>query len=194
MTHHIALVLAAGFSKRYGSDKRLSGDKQPLILQTLDLVCQNFNTVYLVHRHLDDTFLATIKHKSLSLIPAPKGDIGLGNSLAAGIKGILKNQTANKISSVSIFLADMPYINSDTIKMLLRESVSSNIVRPMFQNQAGHPVCFGTEFLAQLSQLCGDLGAVKVIKANNDKLHLMKVDDSGTVADIDKPGDWQSLN
>lgn len=192
MNNHIALVLAAGFSIRYGSDKRLAGEYKPLLLQTLDLVLQSFKTVYLVHRHQDDNLLAEITNKQINLIPAPRASIGLGTSLATGIKAILNAQSSKEINSVSIFLADMPYISSDTIKMLLDESTSDNIVRPTFQNQAGHPVCFGTDFLAKLSTLSGDLGAAKIIKENTARLHLITVTDSGIVTDIDTPEDWKS--
>ena len=192
MNNHIALVLAAGFSIRYGRDKRLAGAHKPLLLQTLDLVCQNFKTVYLVHRHQDDALLMAIKGKQLSLIPAPEDCIGLGTSLATGIRGILHTLSSKDINSVSIFLADMPYINGETIKMVLQESTNDNIVRPMFQNQAGHPVCFGSDFLAQLRLLSGDLGAAKIIKANAAKLRLIEVNDDGTVTDIDKPDDWKT--
>ncbi|WNC67059.1 nucleotidyltransferase family protein [Thalassotalea nanhaiensis] len=194
MNSQIALVLAAGFSARYGADKRLAGENKPLLIETLDLVCQQFTTVYLVHRNQDDSLLKLIKNRNIRLTPAPADSIGLGTSLATGIRKILNTQTGENISSVSIFLADMPYINSATITMILDASKSDNIVRPVYKNDAGHPVCFGSDFLSQLSQLSGDSGAAKVIRTNPEKLHLIDVNDSGIVTDIDKPSDWITNN
>lgn len=194
MNNHIALVLAAGFSTRYGADKRLAGEHKPLLIQTLDLVCQQFTTVYLVHRNQDDSLLDVIKNRQIRLTPAPADSIGLGTSLATGIKEILKNQTVDNINSVSIFLADMPYINSATITMVMDASTSYNIVRPVYKSDAGHPVCFGSDFLSELSQLSGDSGAAKVIRTNATKLHLIDVNDSGIITDIDKTSDWLPNN
>lgn len=51
MKSDVAVVLAAGYSTRYGSDKRLSGKEVPLVVQSVTTICEHYCDVILVHRH-----------------------------------------------------------------------------------------------------------------------------------------------
>ena len=120
MSHHVALVLAAGFSKRYGSDKRFSGADQPMILQCLDTICAHYEHVFVVHRHQDKKLVELLKHKSLILLPAPAENIGIGTSIATGASEI--QQSIAAMDSISIFLADMPFIHFESINSVIKQA------------------------------------------------------------------------
>jgi len=179
-----ALVLAAGFSKRYGSDKRFSGS-EPLVIKTLKNIINNFENIYLVHRNEDEKLIELFKNLSINLIKAPNNCIGLGTSIAAGFEYILKSQT--KYESCAIFLADMPYIKDETIKDLKQQQNNNLIVRPMFEKIVGHPVIFGSDFFKELKSISGEEGAGCVIKKNHKYLNIISTQDSGVIEDIDYP-------
>jgi len=179
-----ALVLAAGFSVRYGSDKRFSGS-EPLLLRTLKNIINSFDTIYLVHRNNDEKIIALLEDLPINLIKAPSDDICLGTSIGVGIEHLKNSQT--KYESCAIFLADMPFIKEETIHEL--QSIQSNnlIVRPKFEKKPGHPVVFGSDFFDELIKIKGEEGASSVVKKNSKALNIISVKDSGVIEDIDYP-------
>ncbi|RUM72825.1 MAG: nucleotidyltransferase family protein [Sulfurovum sp.] len=185
MKKKCALILAAGFSTRYGEDKRLSGSK-PLLDQILQKVCACFETVYVVHRAYDPDLLTYIKAYDVIGIAAPIADISLGTSISVGIEYIQKK---NNISVCAIFLADMPYISMQSIIKLNIASHEKTIVRPIYQDISGHPVLFGKVFFPELLDLKGKNGAYPVIKNNLHHLILLDLDDAGCICDVDQPED-----
>ncbi|NMP16765.1 nucleotidyltransferase family protein [Thalassotalea sp. Y01] len=180
---HVAIILAAGYSRRFGADKRFSGEP-PLLLQTLATVKCHFDIVYLVHRHEDAKLIDLIDDKAIQLISAPAVDIGLGSSLAAAMLRITQQPA---VGWVWVFLADMPDINGQSVILLKQAVLPEHIIRPTYQAQHGHPVGFSKPYFQQLTKLCGDSGAAHIIKANSAKLITVEVDDKGTITDYDHP-------
>ncbi|TRX56368.1 NTP transferase domain-containing protein [Thalassomonas sp. M1454] len=190
---HIAVVLAAGFSRRYGSDKRLSGTTTPLGVQCIEKVCKHYCNVIVVHRFDDDElFINKLKHLNVDLVSAPEYGIGLGTSIATAAKFILTNEKYKNSATISLFLADMPYLLDTTIESLLSVAKENSIVRPTFAEQQGHPVIFGKAYLKQLSTLCGDEGAKIILRRNKQNLICVSVNDQGCIKDIDTATDWHS--
>ena len=177
-----ALVLAAGFSKRFGSDKRFSGE-EPLILRTLKNIIKTFDSIYLVHRNSDEKILTLFKDLPITLIQAPLNDICLGTSISVGIEHI-KN-TKENYDACAIFLADMPFIKEETINKILSFEKNKGILRPSFKKKAGHPVVFSNEFFDQLLLLKEQEGANSIIKNNLESLCLLELEDQGVLEDID---------
>lgn len=193
MSANVALILAAGYSRRYGSDKRFSGETLPLILQCLTSVLRHYSSVYVVHRFDDDDIISLLARYDVTLISAPNDDIGLGVSIATGSKYISEHHykiTKQAIKTISIFLADMPFISDDSISKILKQADHNEIIRPIYNQQPGHPVCFGASFITALTKLTGDNGAVAIIKANHCKIKHIEVVDSGIIEDIDTPSNW----
>ncbi|NQY21701.1 MAG: nucleotidyltransferase family protein [Campylobacteraceae bacterium] len=179
-----ALVLAAGFSKRYGSDKRFSGE-EALILKTLKNIIKTFDSIYLVHRNSDEKLLNLLKDLPLKLIKAPVEDICLGTSISVGIEYIKNTQI--KYDACAIFLADMPFIKEETINKIKSLQKNNEIIRPSFNEKAGHPVVFSNSFFKELILIKKHEGANVIIKNNLKSLALIEVADSGVLEDIDYP-------
>ena len=179
-----ALVLAAGFSKRYGSDKRFSG-QELLILRTLKNICKTFDSIYLVHRYEDKKLISLLENINIALIQAPSIDISLGTSISVGIRQIKKS--AIMYESCAIFLADMPNIKKKTITALQNIQKKNLIVRAKYENIVGHPVFFGNNFFEELCKIKNQEGANQVIKENKLSYKILNVDDIGVIEDIDYP-------
>jgi molybdenum cofactor cytidylyltransferase len=183
-TNNCALVLAAGFSKRYGSDKRFSGS-QPLILKTLKNIINSFDTIYLVHRNSDEKIIELLKDLPINLIQASSDNICLGTSISIGFEHIKK--TKINYDSCAIFLADMPFIKEETIHKLQSLQKNDLIIRPKFEKKPGHPVFFGSDFFDELINIKGKEGASCIIKKNSNNLKMINVQDKGILQDIDYP-------
>ena len=189
----IAIVLAAGRSKRFGSDKRLvslaGGDT--LLSQTLSVVLPNFPHTYLVIKSEDDpkALLSRTYLQQVTILRAPHADCGLGSSLADAFHRL---RDAHGLAA-AIFLGDMPWLLPATCQNLIAVATAENIVRPRYKGQAGHPVIFGRNFWSELRQVKGEGGARELFKHHIQHCIWVDVDDAGVTLDIDYPGDLQKI-
>lgn len=190
MTGDVAcVVLASGFSRRYGADKLLERmtSGQSMIEQTVALYRRVFQTVYVVAR--PDNFALINKLNTLTgviLINNTRADLGMSQSVVAAVKSVHPN------SAWLFALADMPYLNADTVSSICSASKSDKIVQPVFNGTPGNPVSIGVSFRDQLLDLHGDLGAKQVVKSAGAALHRVDCQDLGIHQDIDTPNDWVS--
>ena len=183
------ILLAAGQSKRFGSDKLIhpvsyQGKTQPLILQTLAPWLAVFSEVNVVIRENNHDLKKLLKQCEFSarvnLIIAHNADLGMSASLIGGIKA---NQEA---AAWLIGLADMPFINKVVIKKsLIALQAGALITQAEFGCRRGHPVGFSYQFLPQLLALHGDKGAKQIIDASAHLITPVISPDAGIYRDID---------
>ncbi|WP_432696055.1 nucleotidyltransferase family protein [Marinobacterium sp. YM272] len=191
----LGLVMAAGFSRRFGSaDKRLAklADGSTLLGATLAQLQAEFSApgsggrLAVVIRPDDDPACLGISEQ-LDLLRAPNAGAGLGASIADAARAVSADPVLNGFDSLAIMLGDMPGLKPDTIRALVSASGRDRIVRPRYRQQPGHPVLFGRDFWSGLCNLQGDEGARAVIAANRAALRQLDLDDAGVIADIDTP-------
>lgn len=187
-----ALMLAAGYSRRFGADKRRLqlGDGRSMLAASLELPCSMLEEVWLVLRP-DEAPAELDLPTGVRMVQNPATAQGMGHSLAAGAERLLAESGAE---AVAIFLADMPLIRRDSLETLLRHASADNIVLPSYQGKRGHPVLFGRAFWPQLAALSGDAGAKPVLQQNPNAVRIVELDDPGVLQDIDTQEDWQRLS
>jgi molybdenum cofactor cytidylyltransferase len=174
------IILAAGYSKRFNSDKRQARlqSGETLLDATLNKIPDSFNHRVLVLHPGDEEF--GLRYQSnWTLCIAEQASKGMGHSLAAAMA-----HTQNWDAAV-IGLADMPYVQSSTYRAIQKALVKHPIVRPSCQGRVGNPVGFKSTFFKELSELDGDQGARNLLVSHEDKLHLMNSTDWGVIQDID---------
>jgi molybdenum cofactor cytidylyltransferase len=187
------ILLAAGQSRRFGSDKLLhvlsyQGEAKPLIIHALKAWLEVFPQVNVVIRG-DNTALLDLLNQSpflsrLTLITAEQAHQGMATSLVSGIKA---NQQAD---GWLIGLADMPFIQPSVIaesEALLQNGAA--ITQPEYKGRRGHPVGFAAAFLPQLLAINGDKGARDILSACASQISLVGSPDEGIYRDIDTVGD-----
>ncbi len=164
------LVLAAGQSRRFGSDKLMEkmADNQPMIAHSLEpllILAKQFQLELCVITRADNQPLINyLITAGVNYSLCPDAHLGMGHSIAYGIKSHQNWQ------GWMIALADMPNINLALLTTLL-EKIQCNpndIIRPAFTHnekiKPAHPVYFPQQYGFQLSQLTGDKGAKTIIK------------------------------
>jgi len=187
-----ALVIAAGFSRRFGSDKRVFQLKhEPLLIATLRSYRAAFANVAVVVRSSDSALTRMIGEgfgRQLPIIvPTNQAHLGMAASIADGIRAVVDWDYA------FLGLGDMPYIRPDTLRTLkaamdaIRIDKEPCLVMPMHGDTPGHPVGFSREFFAELIALTGDRGARSVVDAHHAAVRRIVIDDPGIVTDIDHP-------
>ncbi len=194
----VALVLAAGSSRRFGSDKRLFDYNGTALLQrSLSIPIGLGLVTTVVLRPSDGPILPSLLghysgHPLLHSVFAEDACLGMGHSLSAGICSIL--DSSESVDGVLVFLADMPLLNVKTIEALISHFDINKIVVPTHitrdeKLKTGHPVLFGRYWLKQLRKLSGDSGARELLKNKSQDIIGIRVDDMGIFMDIDHPGD-----
>lgn len=178
----IALVLAAGRSRRFGSDKRIAmlPCGQTVLAATLARVLEVFDDVRVVLRPGDDPVALAIDARA-RIIWAEHADEGMGSSLAAGVCALEQSQA----KAVAVLLGDMPWVQAQTLQQLKALSTAQQIVVPVYQGERGHPVLFGRHYWPALQCLQGDQGGRKIILGAGDACVYVPMGDAGVLRDVD---------
>ncbi len=183
-TTPLALVLAAGFSSRFGSDKRLArlADGRTLLEAVVDaigaaglacVVAQNSARCIEV-----PDGVATL------IIPATVAERGMGASLAAAVAQLPAER------GLLVCLADMPFVLPSTYAAIAAALRPGRIVAPRLRGEhgeRGNPMAFSPEYREVLLQLDGDRGARDLLLARREMIDFVEVDDPGIHQDVDWP-------
>lgn len=183
------ILLAAGASSRFGSDKLLARwiDGSPIAVTAARTLKQVLPQGIAVVRS-DDTALAQmLTAESFKVVVCEKASLGLGYSLAAGVSASAES------SSWLIALADMPAVQASTIQQLVHLlEQGAMITAPLYQGQRGHPVGFAACLRDELINLSGDRGARRILQRYQRHLVSFESNDPGVVFDIDSDEDLSS--
>ncbi len=178
------LMLAAGYSRRYGADKRLAviaGD-QNLLDASIAPARRSGLPLLIALRAEDAKLAAQLRIRGVNSIRCHHSRRGMGHSLAEAIAAVPEDW-----SGVLIALGDMPLIQVSTFQLLADKLNPENIVVPCYDGRRGHPVGFGESQFADLRRLSGDRGAGNLLNAQEQRVVRVPVADEGILLDIDEP-------
>ncbi|MCQ2458269.1 MAG: nucleotidyltransferase family protein [Clostridia bacterium] len=176
------VLLAAGFSVRYGSDKlaELIGGI-PMYRHTADILlrlsCEGLCTARLVTR-------GTLPvPPGIQAVPNPAAAEGIASSVRAGILSLPDDG-----APAAFFAADQPYLKEETIRGFLRawQSCGHGILRCESGGVPGNPVIFDRRYFPELLALRGDTGGRQVLRAHPEDIALYHVPDGKELTDIDE--------
>ncbi|MCH4811993.1 nucleotidyltransferase family protein [Vreelandella neptunia] len=185
----VALVMAAGYSRRYGKDdKRCAklADGRSLLAASVAKAEQAFPLLRVAVRAEDDAKLLGLAEHT-PLIRLHQAHLGLGASLAEAVRALSHDAQLNSGEAVAILLGDMPWIKQETLLSLQRLATRDTILRPCHEGKPGHPVIFGRTLWPALETLTGRTGAKDIIRDNAAHYRTYAVQDAGTLIDIDTP-------
>ncbi len=189
MAEITGVLLAAGFSTRYGANKLLTElDHRPLIAHSAAALSP-CDRVIAVVRNVDAALQSELRLLEIDCVFNTEPERGMGHSIACAVKA-----TAHS-SGWCLLPADMPFVKASTTSQLVNAiRAGTTLAAPTFNGQRGHPVAFAARFLAALARLDGDTGARTIIKHNAGQLSLIKTDDAGVLIDIDTANDLETTN
>ena len=188
------VLLAAGRSQRFGSDKRHAPFpeseqvKSSVLLSTLSQIRASKLPCFVVLRPGDRSLGLQLDQLNVEWGICPDAHLGMGHSLAFGV------HSTQHWQGWLIALADMPWVLATTYQALAAQLNGENIIRPCVAGSGstakpGNPVAFSQTFAFELMQCCGDRGARHVIAANPHQIENLQVNDPGILRDIDRPTD-----
>lgn len=188
-TRVLAIILAAGESKRMGRNKLLLPWGHTSVLQQtiMNVKASNVDDVVLVTGHDD---------KSIMTIALATGMKTIHNKDYA--KGFLASvQTAvrrvpNDVAAVLIMLGDQPMVGPDVINALLSayQGGQKGLVAPAFQGQRGNPVIIDRRYLDELLSLPVDSAPRALLQRHPDDIVLVDIESDAVLHDLDLPEDY----
>lgn len=185
-----AIMLAAGFSRRFGSIKlnAVLPSGKSVLQQSMFNLSRSISDIILVTRQdlVESNVLQPLQHEKClyQQVLCPDAENGMGHTLACGIQAIPADWDA-----CLICLGDMPFISPVTLQQLVNAATHNNIIVPVYQEQRGHPICFGKFFFPALNQCSGDAGARALINQHKHQITELNTNDPGILKDIDTPED-----
>ena len=187
----IGILLAAGFSRRFGASNKLLQplpDGNPIALASAKRLIEAIPFSIAVVRPENSALADLLQDAGLKVFFCSEQDTEMADSLSAAIK--FSAAYSESSDGFVIALADMPYINSQTTSAIASKlSEGASIVVPTYQGERGHPVGFSAKFRTELESLHGDEGARSILKRYPEEVVFLECDDSGILADIDTPAD-----
>jgi molybdenum cofactor cytidylyltransferase len=186
-----AIVAAAGESRRFGSPKLLATiDHQPLIRLAVERVLQaKLNPVIVVLGRHGENVRRALVGLPVQFTENPDPSLGLGSSIAAGIRALPADTNA-----VIITLGDQPFLETRILEELADawRRAQAMIVVPAFRGQRAPPVLFSREVFPELLELRGEAGGREIIDRDSSRVHVVHFD-MPMPADVDTPEDLSRL-
>jgi len=132
--------------------------------------------------------LAAVQASGLPWYLEESGQSGMGDSIAAAVRTTW--QSYPQAAGWLILAADLPLIQSATLRVVAAALQTHKVVLPVYRGQRGHPVGFGAVCGKELLALKGNQGAASVALAH--AAVTLIVDDIGCITDIDTVDDLRA--
>ena len=181
------LIVAAGESKRLGQPKQLVKKNGVTLLENSlnEIIKSRVGDLFLVLGANAKMILSEIQPTDYQLITNKNWNRGIGESIAFGIKRIIKEEN---YEGVIISVADQPFLTSAILKKIKKE-ISGNriIIKSKYEEGAGPPVYFSQHFFEEMKNLSDDNGAKSLIKKYKEL--VINIDFPQGNIDIDREED-----
>jgi molybdenum cofactor cytidylyltransferase len=181
-----AVVLAAGESRRFGSQKqlvRIAG--RPLLHTAITRASEVTGSSLIVVLGCGAAELgALLKHSPGSIVINQEWREGLSSSIRAGIARLPLT-----CSGAMLLLADQPLVSADDLRRLAGtwRKQPQYIAAALYSGTIGVPAIFPRNMFQALLQLRGDTGARALLRRNTDR--VVRVPMPSAAVDIDTPED-----
>lgn len=178
------ILLAAGHSERFGSDKRCApwpGNKC-MLKTSLDNALKSGLPCYVVLHPGDQHILDHCITDGAEAGICPDANLGIGHSISFGVHA---NQ---EWDGWVIARADMPLVTPEVYQKLANHLQVSDCARPIDRSgQPGFPTAFRREHACELMHLSGHHTEISIIP-DRGNIHVF-IDDQMIHSDVNVPAD-----
>jgi molybdenum cofactor cytidylyltransferase len=186
------IILAAGPSSRLGRPKQLLElEGQSLIERALDAANGTGGEPVIVVVGANYGQIVTrIRNSRAEIVRNVSWKNGLGSSIRAGIKRLLKKDPA--ASAVLLMVGDQPLVRAGHLRRLIdfRRRTGKHLVCSRYAETVGVPAVFGREFFGELMRL-GKRGAKRLLLSHSDQCAQITLPEAEI--DIDEDADIERL-
>ncbi len=183
------IILAAGFSRRMGTEKLLLEINGVRIIERVIKECKSslLDELILIYRKEEVKEIG--EQYSVKAIYNPKADLGQSESVKLGIIN------SSNPDAYMFIMGDQPFVNSQLINRLIYEykKSDSTILVPSYSGKNGTPSIFSTIYKEEFLKIQGDKGGRDIIKNNLHLVKIIDIQDEISGFDIDTPMDYKNL-
>jgi len=190
-----AILMAAGFSRRFGGQNKLlaSFRGKPLALHTLDLVCGMgcFEKIFFVYA--DEAVAALSDGLELTTVYNPAPEKGQGESARLGLTAAVQSVIGAEADYYMFFPCDQPLLDQDTVRLLLDAARHGCITEPVCPGGNHSPSLFSAYFLEELFALKQGEHPRLLKTRHPQSVITVKIADPALLADVDTLEDLERL-
>jgi molybdenum cofactor cytidylyltransferase len=192
VTRVAAVVLAAGWSARFGANKLLAPIfGKPVVRHVVEAALASCASPVVVVTGSSALAVASaLSGLPIEIVENQAFAEGLSASLKCGVRNVPTN-----CEGAVILLGDMPFVRPGLIDALIEAFDPPNhraICVPVRSGRRGNPVLWSRAFFPELLTLEGDAGAKRLMALHEDVLYELEAGDDGPLIDIDTPEDLKA--
>ena len=183
-----ALVLAAGQSRRMGEANKLleSVDGKPMLLHAVDAaLAADVAGVTVVTGHEAARVEAALTDRNVAFVHNPDYARGLSSSLKVAAAAAPED-----IDAAVVLLGDMPRVTARHVDRLIaafNPLEGRAICVPTRNGKRGNPVLWARQYLDEMAELEGDVGAKSLIVQHDEVVVEVEMLDAAVLHDVDTP-------
>lgn len=191
-TRVVAVLLAAGGSRRLGEPKqllRVAG--QPLVRRAaLAALASRADEVLVVTGAHAEAVERALAGLALECVHCADWESGLAASLRAGVSAALARAPE---ASVLVLLVDQPAVTPLLIDALIAQrAAGAELAASAYAGEPGVPALFAPRLARELLALTGDRGAKALLL--RERAHAALVPFPDGALDVDTPEDWARVS
>jgi molybdenum cofactor cytidylyltransferase len=180
----VALVLAAGSSRRMGRPKQLLeiGGEALIRRAVRQAASAGVDQTVVVVGPYRAEIERALADADVRLVDNPDHLTGMASSLRAGLRAL-----DAEVEAVIVMLADQPFQGPEVLTGLIAAYRASGqpIVAPLFAGRRGNPVLFDRSLFAELAAQQGDQGGREVILAHPESIETVGFESAELQTDLD---------
>jgi molybdenum cofactor cytidylyltransferase len=181
-----AILMASGFSERFGGQNKLLVPfrGKALARHTLDLVCGLDCFSRIVFAAAEDPVLALAAGLPLAAVRNEHPERGQRESIRLGI------ETAGAADYYMFFPCDQPLLNAAAVRRIMAARRPGGIAAPCYRGEPGSPVLFSAAFRDELLSLGAGERGRDIIRRHPEsltRLELPSAPGPSPLTDIDDP-------
>lgn len=190
----VAILLAAGESRRMGADNKLLlpfGDTTVLRHAAQTLLASEVSEVVVVVGHEQAEARAALAGLPVKLVYNPDYQQGQMTSVHAGM-----NADFGPCDGVMICLTDQPLLTPDDINLLITgfaQRPAGSIVVPTWQGERGNPIVLAYEHRDTILAGEQNLGCRRLLDKQPQWIHRLEMPNAHVITDMDTPEAYQRI-
>lgn len=185
-----AIVLAAGMSRRMGTQKLLLpfGGKT-VISHIVDQIAGSaIDKIIVVAGHESDKVREQLSGRDVSIVINPDRGAEMLSSVRCGIRVL-----PDECRCVLVALGDQPGITTDLVNEMVNafKVAAKGIVAPVCQGKRGHPILFSSRYCNEILTRHEDIGLRGLAETHADDVFELNVSSPAALCDMDCPQDYK---
>lgn len=187
-----AIILASGFSVRFGSNKLLEEiGEAPLIQRAMqNALSSSCDKVFIVVEPENNSIKRLIP-PSICIIENTGRSEGISAAVVSGLWAAKKDYDA-----VIFMVADQPFLGPGVLNDMISafKNQDCNIIACFHKSSMRNPMMFGSKYYGELLEIKGDTGAKQIAMRHVDDICRVEISDEYTLFDIDTIEDLEDAS